>query len=284
MVVIGDVGEGRLVGAVACGLVDAPDELLEGLEDVLAYRALLQADARCGHVVEVLVPLLAELGDDVVVQHDEVLAEGYGAFALGREQEGEVRDLPRERLQVVWRAGCDAVDVAHAVGHQGVEADGHAVLFEHGGGSLVVCIYNMVVEVCFVLLRHFGVHLVQLVLHSLPLDDAVGGLVHLALQVGHVLHRYVSVGVRFRGCGGVVVAVAVLVHIVDALLDEACFGVLLAIEDVRLGLVVVAVLHQGKLHAVLYLFHGEAVAHGDAFTQVGCHTLGLLFVHLVYRL
>ena len=49
-----------------------------------------------------------------------LFSEGNGSLALGREEEGEVRDLPRERLQVVWRSGCHTVDVAHAVGHQGV--------------------------------------------------------------------------------------------------------------------------------------------------------------------
>ena len=107
-----------------------------------------------------------------------------------------------------------------------------------------MCIDNVVVQVLLVLLRHFGVQLVQLVLHALTLDDAVRGLIDLALQISHVLHRDVGIGVCLRSCGSVVVAVAVLVHVVDALLDEASLGMLLTIKDVSLSLVIVAVLHQ----------------------------------------
>ena len=248
---------------------------------MVPHGALLEADARGGDVLEVVVPLLPELGDDVVVQHDEVLAEGYGSLALRGEEEGEVRDLPREGLEVVWRSGRDAVDVAYALGHEGIEADGHAVLLEHGRGGFVVCVYNVVVQVDFVLLGHFGEHLVELVLHTLSLYDAVGGFIDFALQVGHVLHRDIGVGIGFGGGGGVVAGVAVLVHVVDALLDEAGLGMLVAIEDVGLRLVVVAVLHQCHLHAVLNLLHGESVAHGNAFAQVGGNTLDFLLVHLV---
>ena len=133
VVVIRDVREGRLIRAVACRLVDAPDELLEGLQDVVANSAFLQTDIGGGsHIVKMIVPLLAELRDDIVVQHNEVFAEGNGTLTLGREKEGKVRYLSGERLQVIWRARCDTIDVAHAISHQGIKADGHAVLLQHG--------------------------------------------------------------------------------------------------------------------------------------------------------
>ena len=77
---------------------------------------------------------------------------------------------------------------------------------------------------------------------------------------------------------------AVLVHVVDALLYEASLGMLLAIKDVSLGFVVVAVLHQCKLYTVLYLFDGKSVAYGDALTQVGGYAFDLLLIQLVHRL
>ena len=142
----------------------------------------------------------------------------------------------------------------------------------------------MVVEVLFVLLGNFGVHPVELVLHALALDDAVGGLVDLALEVGNVLHCYVGVGVCLAGCSGIVGCLAILVHVVDALLDEACLGMLLAVEDVGLGLLVVAVLHQSELYAVLDFLDGETVAYGNTLAEVCCYGVDFLLVPTGYRL
>ena len=88
----------------------------------------------------------------------------------------------------------------------------------------------MVVQILLMLLGNFGIHLVQLVFHALTLDDAVGGLVHLAFQVGHILHCNVGVGVCLTGCGSVVGRLTILVHIVYAFLDEAGLSMLLTIK------------------------------------------------------
>ena len=195
VVIVGHVGERRLVGAVSCRLVDAPYELLEGLDDVVAYGTLLEAYVGSCHIVHMLVPFFSELADDVVVQHDEIFTEGYGSLTLGGEQEGEVGNLSAERLEVVWWARGYTVDVSYAVGHQWVEAHCHAVLLEHWGGCLVVCIDDVVVQVQLILACHFWVEGVQLVFHALALDDTVGGLVHLAFQVCHVLHGDIGIGI-----------------------------------------------------------------------------------------
>ena len=145
-------------------------------------------------------------------------------------------------------------------------------------------IYNMMIEVLLILLGHFGEHLVKLVLHALALNDAVGGFVNLALQIGYVLHRHVGIGVRLAGRGGVVGRLAVLVHVVDAFLDETCLGVLLAIQDVGLCLGIVAVLHQCKLHTVLDFLDGESVAHRDTLTQVGGYAPDFVLIKAGNRL
>ena len=227
-----------------------------------------------------VVPLGTKLAYNIVVQYYEVFAEGYGTLTLRRQEEGQVRNLTGERLEVVGRTRCDTIDVAHAFGHQRIEAHGHAVLLQNRCAGFIVSVDDMMVQVLFVLLRYLGEHLVQLVLHSLALNDAVGGLVHLTFQVCHVLHRHVGIGVCFRGGSGVLARLAILVHVVDALLDEACFGMLLTIKDVRLGLLVVAVLHQRHFHAVLDFLHRETVPDRNALAQVCGYASDFLIVQV----
>ena len=91
-------------------------------------------------------------------------------------------------------------------------------------------IYNMVIQILLILLGHLGEHLVQLVLHTLTLDDAVCSLVDFALQVGNILHGNVSVGICLAGSSSIISCLAVLVHVVDTLLDETCLGMLLTVK------------------------------------------------------
>ena len=252
VVVVGDIGERTLEAAVGGRLVDAPDELLESLEDLSLDGAADAAVGGCHFVVQIMIPFGAELNDDIVVERNEVFTKCHRSFALRGEQEGEVGDLSAERLQVVGRAGRHTVNIAHAFGHERIERIGLAIKFDGGRARLVVGINNMVVEVLLVLVGHFGEERLQFVLHALALDESVGGFIYLAFEVGHVLHRHVGVGVGFGGGSRIVHGVAIAVHIVNAFADEAGLLVVVAIKDESLGHGKMFVLHQCALHHVLY--------------------------------
>ena len=59
---------------------------------------------------------------------------------------------------------------------------------------------------------------------------------------------------------------------------------LLAVEDVGLGLLVVAVLHQSELYAVLDFLDGKTVAYGNTLAEVCCYGVDFLLVPTGYRL
>ena len=61
MVIIADVGKGRLIAAVTGRLVDTPHKLLESLDDVVTYGTLLQTAVSSGDIVQVIVPIGTEL-------------------------------------------------------------------------------------------------------------------------------------------------------------------------------------------------------------------------------
>ena len=82
MVIIADVGKGRLIAAVTGRLVDTPYKLLEGLDDVVTYGTLLQTAVGSGDIVQMIVPIGTELAYNVVVQYNEVLAKGHSTLTL----------------------------------------------------------------------------------------------------------------------------------------------------------------------------------------------------------
>ena len=82
MVIVADVGEGRLIAAVTGRLVDTPYKLFEGLEDVVTYGTLLQTVAGGSNIIQMVVPFGTELTHNVVIQYYEVLAKSHGTLTL----------------------------------------------------------------------------------------------------------------------------------------------------------------------------------------------------------
>ena len=106
--------------------------------------------------------------------------------------------------------------------------------------------------------QFFAIHLLDAVSQQTAVEADETALRQFANQGRNVLVLHVGVCVVFAACGGVgridiVGQEAQLLHCL------AVLCMLLAVEDKTLGNAVIALLHQGLLHLVLYLFDGNTV-------------------------
>ena len=153
-----------------------------------------------------------------------------------------------------------------AVEQPGVHRHAGAVV---GNAGLVVFVDEMVVEVIEVLVGQFlAIHILDAIAEHTAVEADEARLGQFADERGDVLLLHVGVGVVFAAGGGVA-CVAVVDEELHLVLHLTILIVLLAIEDISLGHLVIALGHQGSLHLVLDLLHGDAVVDVETAQDVG---------------
>ena len=209
--------------------------------------------------VGTLVVVLAVVEADEVVHIHQELRRGAGTRQLRGDHEHHINKATAERAQL-GRGGAVAADRSRAFVEPGIHGDGGAVVGQTG---LVVFVDEVVVEQVEVTVSKFlAVYRLDAVRQQAAVDADEARLGQLADERGDIFLLHVGVGVVLRA-GGRVGSIAVVAQEVDLLADLAIFGVLLAVQDVVFGHSVVLFRHQGSLHLVLDLLHGDAVGHAD---------------------
>ena len=258
LVVVGHVPEHRLVVAGAGGLVQRVDDLLEAVGDDLVHGLLPQREV--DDLVGLLPVVLSVVLLDEVVEVHEELGGGAGAAQHGGDHEDHVDEAAAVGLEVGGSRGV-AADAGGAAEEPRVHSDGGAVV---GQRRLVVLVDEVVRQQVDIAVAHlFAVHLLDTVGEEAAVEADEAALRQLADEGGDIFVLHVGVGVELGTRGGIgghhiVAQEAQLLH------RLAVLGMLLAVEDEALGHVVVALLHQGYLHLVLYLLDGDAVMDVDA--------------------
>ena len=252
-VIVGHIPEDGLIVAGAGGLVEGVDDLLEAVGDDLVDGAVLEREV--DDLVGALEVVFAVLQPEEVVHVHEELGRGAGAGEHRRDHEHHVGEAAAERLEVS-RGRRVAADGGGAADEPGVHRDRGAVVGQRG---LVVLINKVVGQHVDILVGQLlAEHLLDAVGQQAAVQADEVRLGQLADERGDIFVLNVGIGVVLR-TGGRIDGVHVVGEELHLLQRLAILGVLLAIDDERLGHAVVALVHQSLLHLVLDVLDGDIV-------------------------
>ena len=139
--------------------------------------------------------IFSEILYAVIVKDVEEFSERHGALALRAQEEREVAELSAETAQILWSCCSESVQAGSSFQNERIQGNCLAVVLDCRGGSLVVDIYDVMMEILLILLRHFRIKFLELFLHPVALDLAVQCLVHLSVKIGHILYCHIGVGI-----------------------------------------------------------------------------------------
>ena len=190
------------------------------------------------------------LTDEVVEIHQEFRC-GTSSGKHARHHEHHVDEAATERLEVGWCRGI-ATDRRSAADEPWIHGDGSTIVGER---CLVVLIYKVVVKLVNVFIcQLLAIHFLDAVGKQTAVQAYEIRLGKFTDKGGYVLVLHIGVGVVLGTCGSIG-SIAIVCKELQLFEHLAVFVVLLAVDDERLGNLVVAFLHQRGFHLVLNVLH-----------------------------